>query len=103
MTTPEEARDDALERVEKNANEEWKARAYKVVRRLAYTQLFITTDDVWALLAGYEERTHEPRAMGAVMRRASRDLLIAPTDSIVNSSSVVNHKRALRVWRSLVY
>ncbi len=63
MTDPaKQARDEAVDRVDRNANEQWKQNAFAAVRRLALRGTEFTTDDVWAEL-GTEEGTHEKRAM----------------------------------------
>jgi len=97
------ARDDALERVERNADKAWKLRTMVVVMRLATDRETLTTDDVWERLQQHEERTHEPRALGAVMRTAAKRGYIRPTDDYTTSVRKECHARPVRVWQSLIH
>jgi hypothetical protein len=98
----EAARDEAINRVEANADHVWLTGATEAVRMLARTRDEFTTDDVWNRLdnAGYQP-PHEPRAMGAVMRQAARDGLVVKTDRVRNSVRVECHARPVAVWASL--
>jgi hypothetical protein len=102
MTTPQEARDEALERVEAAAHEEWLVAAHDAVIYLAAMYEEFDADAVWSILRTSEHATHEPRAMGAVLRNAARDGLIEPTDRWVQSKRTACHGRPIRVWRSLM-
>lgn len=93
------ARDEAIRRVDVNADSDWKDEAYRVVAALAAHRPRFTTDDVWGRLSGVG--THEPRAMGAIMRQAARDGLIRATSEYQQSGRVACHARPLRVWESL--
>lgn len=88
----------AINRVEQHADPHWLAAARTVVNGLAQLKDEFTTDDVWERLA----LPREPRAIGAVMRKAAQDNLIAPTGRYVQSTREVNHQRPVMVWRSLV-
>lgn len=93
---------DALARVEANADDEWLSDARDCVRLLATAQDTLTTDDVWDLLALRSSATHEPRALGAVMRWAVGEGLIVKTERMVPSKRSACHGRDIRVWRSVV-
>jgi hypothetical protein len=101
-TLAQQVADEAVERVDRNADDEWKARALDAVRFVASARPLFTTDAVWWVL-GSDVQTHEPRAMGAVMRRAVKAGVCVPTDTYHRSTRAVNHARPLRVWRSLTY
>lgn len=93
------ARDEAMDRVEAHADEDWKAMAMQAVQELARYPAPFTTDAVWALLRHWEVTPpHEPRAMGPIMMKAVRLGLIVPTGEYKQSTSVVNHARNLRVY-----
>ena len=96
--------EEAIDRVERNADEEWKRAAHLAVAAAAQRREQFTTDLVVEIMA---ERgnvsTHEPRAMGAVMRRAARLGVVAATDVYEQSRNPEAHKRPKRVWRSLVF
>lgn len=98
----EEERDKALARVESHADEEWKKIALKVVGDLAANQSELTTDDVWLVLSEHDCATHEPRALGAVMRRAAAVGIIERTDVTRRSIRSTRHRGDVRVWKSLL-
>lgn len=92
------ALDDALERVDEHADDNWKWFAELVVRRLASAQPTFTTDDVWMELESFDVSTHEPRALGAIMRNLAREGLIRTTDRYVKSDRPECHQRPIPVW-----
>jgi len=103
-TVARKARDEAITRVEENANPEWKRLAKFVIRDLALERTSFTTDDVWHLMEQRNNPTpHEPRALGALMKAAASAGFIAPTNQWVESSRAVNHSRPIKVWASLKY
>jgi hypothetical protein len=93
------SKEEAIVQVETTANPEWKAEALEVIERLATIHHTFTTDAVWALV---KSETHEPRAMGAVMRIATKNGIVAPTDVYTPSMRKVSHHRPVRVWQSLI-
>lgn len=99
----EQARDQAIQRAEDGANPFWAQAAYWAVKLLAYRQPSFTTDEVWWLLEELGVQTPEPRAMGAVMRRAYVDGVIDSTDTWSRSLRPACHCRPVMRWRSCVY
>ena len=97
----EAARDEAIARVEHNADRNWMVAAQTAVAFLAMTCDEFTTDEMWEALREVDA-THEPRAMGAVMRAAARRGLVVKTDRVRNSVRPECHARPVAVWRSLV-
>ena len=97
------AKSQSMEQVERNADDAWKADAKGTVRFLAQTRETFTTDDVWFVLDKLPSRTHERRAMGAIMRWAATAGLIHDTNAMVKSVRVDCHSRPIQVWRSLIY
>lgn len=95
------AREEAINRVEAHADPEWKDVAYLTALRVAQQKRFFVSEDVWDALSG-DVQTHEPRAMGAVMRRLRKEGIVEPTDQFVTSTSPLGHGRPSRVWRSLL-
>ncbi len=91
---------EAVERVEAHADPEWCAAALSAVRYLADHLAEWTTDEVWGLLKARGEATHEPRALGAVMRRAVADGICLPTDRYRPTIRREAHGRPVRVWTS---
>lgn len=97
-TEAERARDEAVDRVERNAPDAWKRRALEAVRYVASRRGEFTTDAVWDLVG----TPPEPRAMGAVMQAAARSRICAVTDRTHKSVRKECHTRPLAIWRSLI-
>jgi hypothetical protein len=95
------ARDEAIDRVEKNAQAEWLDAAYRAVKSLAANRDEFTTDDVWVLLTEWGHSVREPRALGAVMRKAAKDDLIQASGRYEKSERKVCHRNPKMVWLSL--
>lgn len=98
------ARDEAIDRVERNANADWAEAAYLACRIVAEQNDHFTTDNVWGVMELFfpQYATHERRAMGAVMRRLVRENIIRSTSHYTKSSRPECHARPLAVWESLV-
>lgn len=94
--TGDTLRDEALARVELNADARWFHRATRFIRWLKAGVEF-TADDVWYSL-GDEETTHEPRALGAVIRAAAKANLIRKTGAYRPSTRPACHSRPVAVW-----
>lgn len=90
-------RDEALDRVERGAPDDWKAAAYDALVELARTQDTLTADDLWAADI---DRPREPRASGAIWKRAAKAGVIAATPDFAPSTR--RHATPVRVWRSLI-
>lgn len=91
------ARDRAVAAVGDHANDAWMAAARQAALDLAATGSEFTTDDIAQRMPG-DVTTHEPRALGAVMQRLSREGAIVPV-GWRGSSSTVCHGRIKRLWR----
>lgn len=94
------AKVEAIERVERNADEQWKRYTLGVIQGLAMMGGEFTTDDVWQQLEGAPVQTHEPRAMGAVIKQAAAAGFIKATDGWATSQRPECHGRPIKVWRS---
>jgi hypothetical protein len=93
---------EAIERVDRHADMDWKDAALDAVYRLAQSAPTFTAEAAVALIPdGYS--THEGRAMGPVMRRAQAAGWCEPTDHTVSSQNAAHHKGIKRVWRSRLY
>ena len=99
------ARDEAIDRVERNAFADWSEAAYLACCLVAEDQPFFTTDDVWQKMSIVfpQFKTHEPRAMGAIMRRAAKDGIAKPTDEYVRSDRPECHRRPTMRWESMTH
>jgi hypothetical protein len=93
----EEARDEAIARVEANAPERWLQRAHDTVQLIALARFDFTTDHVWDALG--DDRPAEPRALGAVMKAMARDGKIRATGEYRKSERADCHARPVAVWR----
>ena len=102
MSAATDARDEAIERVDKHAPATWKYHARRAVVTILYEADGLTADDVWALLDEWQvPRPHEPRAMGAIFVALKKDGVISPTERFVNSKRVSKHAGPTRVWRGV--
>ena len=98
-----EARNQAIEQVEHNAEPTWKLHCEAAIRWLAKTRPEFTTDDVWELMhVRHNPMPHEPRAIGAMMTNAAKSGLISPTDRYTPSARPECHRRPVKVWKSLL-
>ncbi len=95
--------EESIERVGLNADQLWSIEALKIVGMLSIERHDFTTDDIWQWMNDLHPTltTHEPRAMGAVMRRASAERLCAPTERYSKSMRPECHRRPIRVWQGL--
>lgn len=99
---PEEARrrrDLAIKLVDRGADPEWKAAALWTVFHLCLTRPTFTPDDVWAVGLG---KPREPRALGPVMLRASREGWCRKTGRVVESQIPTQHRNIIAEWESLI-
>ena len=97
MLTGEQLRDQAIGQVEENASDLWLEDAYAAIQFLARERDLFTADSVWELIGP----AREPRAMGAVFRRAVKDNLVKPTNTYWASTRATRHAGPVRVWQSL--
>jgi hypothetical protein len=96
----EAAKEEAVSRVEANASRAWLDAAWEALRFSSQHYREITADEVWALLwTDGVAAPHDPRAMGAIMRRAVREGLLAATSEFRPSALPQNHRRPVRVYR----
>lgn len=100
FTAARAARDEALARVEENADARWLEAARRAVERICRERATWIVDDVWATGLA---RPREARALGAVVRQAARDGLCEPTDEYRPSAAPRSHCNPRVVWRSLIY
>jgi len=97
----ERARDEAVARAGAHADRHWKQQAKQAVLWLAHHRDEFTSDDVWRLLEG-RAVTHEPRALGSVLRSMAKAGVISKSDRVVNSRRAECHARPVAVWLSAV-
>jgi len=96
----DELKEQGIAAVDANASAAWKKLALDAVQSLAVNRDKFTSDDVWEVLGN--STPLEPRALGPIMRRAAAAEWIEPTADFIMSSKFTNHRRPIRVWKSLV-
>lgn len=90
----------AIAKVDKNANADWMKQALSAVHDVARKSIEFTTDQIWDLLGS--SHTHDNRAMGAIMRQASKLRYCEPSNTTRKTTRASNHRRPLTVWKSLI-
>ena len=88
--------EDAMRRAEANADPDWLAAAQAQLEGFILCGAPFTATDVLAALDSDGYATHDRRALGPLIRKASHDKQIAPTGRMVNSG---RHGRPQREWR----
>jgi hypothetical protein len=93
--------DEALQRVEEHADPDWKTLAYEVLVDLCRTGDEWTTDDFWLRmrLRHPDVTTHEPRALGALIRRLLRDGMAEKTGRFGESTRPEAHRAIVFYYR----
>lgn len=94
------AKEEAIDRVQRNASPAWKEAALKSVQHRARHCASVTANDVFADLEQLGLHTHENRALGGVFRTAARNGWIVKTDRTVPSTRKTRHSGDVRVWAS---
>ncbi len=90
----------ALKAVEEAASKHFKFMARRAVLYCARTLEEFSADHVWSLLEEYGAHTKEPRALGAVFRRLSREGRIIKTGRYHPSARPLAHSHPCAIWRS---
>jgi hypothetical protein len=90
----------ALEKAERHANQVWLHAARQVVWQLIKAGEPFTTDDCWAHLDTLGVATHEPRALGVVMRAAAKAGLIRKA-GYRNTTRPEAHSRPIPLWEPI--
>jgi hypothetical protein len=98
-------RDEAMARVDRNADERWKEAADKVGRVLARFRPSFTSEDILIALEEEGFSTHENRALGPVMRRLVSDGIIEKfePDQFEKCKRPSRNSGVTRRWRSRIY
>lgn len=105
FNSPEDARDEAIERVKRHASPSWIEAGIFVGEHLARKiPCFVAAEiDLEMQRIFPNIKTHDKRAMVAVIRRLERDGVIAPTEKFTPDPRTSCHARPVRVWRSLIF
>jgi glucuronate isomerase len=89
----------SIARAEAGAGTDWMRDALNRVEEVARRQETLTADDIWSEI----KSPMEPKAMGAVMRRAVTLGIICGTDQYRKSDCKECHHRKKAVWKSLLF
>lgn len=99
LFSAQEAKREAIERVERNASLDFLVFARTVALRIASAQQNgFTTDAIWEVLDAAGVKPPEPRALGAVMQKLAREGLIRKTGEYVDSCRAACHGRPVPIW-----
>ena len=97
-------RDEAMDRVQRNAPVSWRGYAEQAIRWVAERRPELTTDPVWTVLEHWQvPKPPERRALGPLMKSACVWGWLEPVDRTSKSVLPQRHKRPLQVYRSLLY
>jgi len=92
---------DGVDQAGENANARWMSIAYEAGCMVAETLSEFTTDDIWRVLDEEGVKTHDNRAMGAVIKNLKHDGWCRPTMRFVPSTRISRHGAPIRRWKSL--
>lgn len=99
MTTATQARDAALDQVDRGMTDDERAALLAAVRVVvARASGPFTTDDVWEVFRASGATIREPRALGAVMRTLEAEGAIRPLARWEQSTQESCHARPKRAW-----
>lgn len=91
---------EAIARVDRNANDEWKQAADDAIRYVTSRGDAFTADEVWWRLEELGTvAPHEPRALGARLQAAKRAGLIVNSGQVVMSKRPETHGSWVALWR----
>lgn len=98
------AKEEAIERVDVHADELVKSELKRLAREVARRRELFTTDAVRYLyeLEG-NPPIREPRVLGPIMRGLEGAGVVEATEEFRLSVWEKNHRRPVRVWRSLIW
>ncbi len=95
----EEQKNEGIATAYEHASEEWKIMAWKALEQVARQHEYFQVDEVWLVL----DRPVESRAMGGIMKQAQKIQWVEPTDRWIPSRLAHQHRRPLKVWKSLLH
>ncbi len=104
LTVERQARDEAIERAYKAANERWREDCYDAIHWCAVRFEEFIQEDVWDRLAQVTDfEPREKRAMGGVLRGCPGRGWIVNTGRLRQSPRPGCHLNWRAIWRSLIY
>ncbi|HEX7828668.1 MAG TPA: DUF87 domain-containing protein [Thermoanaerobaculia bacterium] len=97
-----EATECSIQAAHEHADETWKQTAYAAIVCIARRQAKLTADDVWEELKGSTPTTHEPSALGPLIRVAANKRVIRKLPGELVKTRFERRHRELQVWESLI-
>lgn len=96
---------DGITRADIHASREWADTARVVLYTIAMRQSQFTSADVdIEMMRDFPNvKTHEKRAMGAVVRWAAKNKYVVITDRVLNDPRPNCHSQCVRILQSLIY
>lgn len=91
----------AIARVDAAADKRWKERAKLELVRLATSMVTFSANDLTVAMDRTNEKTHEKRAIGPIMRWGAAENLIKKTGEFV--PGIYGHCKPTPVWKSKIY
>jgi hypothetical protein len=95
-------RDEAMERIEEHASDEWKSMVMDGLLALARSMEEFTSDDLLVHLGDPAGDVHDMRALGPMFRRANSYGWISATKRFVPCKRPSRHGAPIRVWESVL-
>ena len=92
-----------MQRVERNADPEWKQAAERAIYHYARHNQELTVNDMWAGVESLGLSTPENRASGPVLLRCAKRGWIEKTDRVSKTNRASRNRGDVAVWRSLIY
>lgn len=97
-----EATEAAIQAAHAHADETWKSTAYAAIVTVARRKPKLSADDVWEELQGSTPTTHEPSALGPLIRIAARNGIIRKAHGEMVKTRFERRHRELQQWISLI-
>jgi hypothetical protein len=99
------ARDEAMDRIERNTNPEWQRFMYRIIVEVARRHAFFATDRVFARAFEHDNvpPVHDRRALGPIMKHAEKLGICRPTPKFELCRRRSRYAAPLRVWKSLIH
>jgi hypothetical protein len=105
MTDGSDGKREGMDRAERHADPYWWSCMLESGREVALRMAYFNTDNVVRHCREHHPNatTHEPRAIGPLMRELARLGVCERTADTADSTQAQNHKRPMRTWWSLIY
>tara|TARA_R100001594_G_scaffold833_1_gene3416 strand:+ start:2562 stop:2933 length:372 start_codon:yes stop_codon:yes gene_type:complete len=103
LFAPKQLKERAMERVDQNANEDFRRVAMKSICSYAIKNKTLTANDIWDCLDLLGISTHDNRALGPMFQKAAKEGWIEKTNMTTQSNRSSRHCGDVRIWKSLLF